>query len=59
MGVIADGGLDDRALTVVAASATVAAGAVAMVLMRTGHVLTRREGWVLVVGYLAVLPLLV
>ncbi len=59
MGLIADGGLDDPALTVIAASAAVAAGVVATVVMRTGHVLTRREGFVLVACYLAVLPLLV
>lgn len=59
VGLIADGGLDDVALTVIAPSAAVAAGAVATVLMRTGHVLTRREGMVLIAGYLAVLPLLV
>ncbi len=58
MGLIADGGLDDPALTVVASSAAVAAGVVATVLMRTGHVVTRREGLVLMACYLAVIPLL-
>lgn len=59
VGLIADGGLDDPALTVVAASAAAIAGGVALVLMRTDHVVTRREGLVLIASYLAVLPLLV
>jgi cation:H+ antiporter len=58
VGLIADGGLDDPALTLIAPLAAVAAGVIATVLMRTGHVLTRREGALLVVGYLAVLPVL-
>ncbi len=59
VGLIADGGLHDPALTVIAASAAAVAGGVALVLMRTGHVVTRREGLVLIASYLAVLPLLV
>lgn len=46
-------------LTVVAAGVSTGVAVIAAVMMRTGHTLTRREGVVLVAGYVVALPLLI
>lgn len=50
--------IDVPSLTVVAALAAVVAAAVALLVMVTGHAVTRREGIVLSVAYLALVPFL-
>lgn len=58
VGLVGGGGITDPALTVVAAPASVAVGVVAVAAMITGRVVRRPEGAVLVVAYLAIVPLL-
>lgn len=55
---MAPGPLDAPNLTIIGASAMVAAAVVALVFMRTGYRVGRREGVLLMVGYVAVLPFL-
>lgn len=56
--VLAPGPLNEPNLTSIGAGAMVAAALLALVFMRTGHRVGRREGVLLLVGYVAVLPLL-
>lgn len=58
VGVLGGPVLDAPALTTVAVAAAAAVACGAAVAMRTGHVVTRREGIALVLVYLAVVPFL-
>ncbi len=58
IGVIGGSGVSSPSLTVVAATAAVVTAVVAGLAMRTSHVVTRREGIALVIGYLALIPFL-
>lgn len=58
IGLIGGAGVTASSLTVVAASAAIVIALVAAVAMRTGHAVTRREGIMLVVGYLVLIPFL-
>ena len=56
--VLAPGPLNAPSLTSIGAGAMVAAALLALLFMRTGYTVGRREGVLLVVAYVAVLPLL-
>jgi cation:H+ antiporter len=58
IGLIGGPRLDDTSLTTLAAGAAVVIAVVAAVAMRTKHTVSRAEGAVLVVAYLALVPLL-
>ncbi|MEQ8716471.1 MAG: sodium:calcium antiporter [Acidimicrobiales bacterium] len=58
IGVIGTDGLDSVALSTFGSLAALGAAALAVVAMGTGHVVTRREGIALVVGYGALVPFL-
>lgn len=57
-GLVGPAALDAANLTAVAAGAAIAAGLTAWLMMTTGRRVSRAEGGVLVVGYLAVVPFL-
>lgn len=58
IGILGAPGLDDTSLTVVGAGAAIAAAALATVAMATRRTVTRTEGIVLIVAYVATIPLL-
>lgn len=58
VGLVPTSVIDAPQLTGLASIAAVVAALLAWAAMRTGHTVTRREGVVLVLGYLAVVPLL-
>ncbi len=58
VGVIGSGMLDAPRLTSAGVIAAIAVATLALLVMRTGHVVTRREGIVLVVAYIAFVPFL-
>jgi cation:H+ antiporter len=59
VGLIGAPAIDDRSLTTVAVLASIAVAGYAAVAMRSGFVVSRREGLILVVAYFALIPLLV
>ncbi len=58
VGLVAPGTVGDRSLTIIAAGAAVVVAIVAAAAMVTGHRIVRREGLVLIAGYLVIVPLL-
>jgi cation:H+ antiporter len=58
IGVIGAPAIDDTTLTTVAAGAAVAIALIALAAMRSGHTVSRREGAVMVVLYLMLVPIL-
>ena len=58
IGILGAPPLDDTSLTIVGAGAAVAAAALATIAMATRRTVTRTEGIVLIVAYVATIPLL-